>query len=300
MARSAIATAALALAVVTASLGGCQDPTGPRSDPGAHRDRPIRAGDAYVALGDSYTAAYRTGPTDERSGRCLRSLRNYPRLLAEELDLRLTDVSCGGATTDAGLSPQQWPNGDSVPPQAQALDEQTDLVTISLGANDHALFTGLVVTCVQLAVDDPDGRPCSDLVAQDPGRADRQFAEITRSVAALVRAAASAAPEARIVVVGYPRIFPEQGPCDQIPLASGDFALAYGVVDDINASLRAAAAETGTDFADLWSLTRGHDMCGEDPWIAGTDPTRDDGYPYHPFPEEQAAVADLLVAMVGS
>ena len=53
----------------------------------------------YVALGDSYTAAPLVPHTDLMDG-CLRSDRNYPQLVADELvNADLIDVSCGGAKT---------------------------------------------------------------------------------------------------------------------------------------------------------------------------------------------------------
>ena len=73
-----------------------------RSDPGATVSG---AGDAapaeavtYVAMGDSYTSAPGVGETVDAG--CFRSSSNYPSLVAADLGLALTDVSCGGATSD--------------------------------------------------------------------------------------------------------------------------------------------------------------------------------------------------------
>ncbi|MEO6471913.1 MAG: hypothetical protein ABIR57_08375, partial [Aeromicrobium sp.] len=55
----------------------------------------------YVALGDSYTSGPLIAPTSPGSPPyCLRSGSNYPSYLASYLKVKkLTDVSCGGAST---------------------------------------------------------------------------------------------------------------------------------------------------------------------------------------------------------
>ncbi|WQD13109.1 MAG: hypothetical protein U1U88_001280 [Lawsonella clevelandensis] len=63
---------------------------------------------------------------------CLNSARNYPRLAAVESGAELRDVSCSSATTDNFRDPQ-YPG---VPPQRDGLRPDTELVTVTLGAND--------------------------------------------------------------------------------------------------------------------------------------------------------------------
>ena len=47
----------------------------------------------YVALGDSYTAGPGILPQDTNFPGCLRSLKNYPHLVAADRNLQQTDVS---------------------------------------------------------------------------------------------------------------------------------------------------------------------------------------------------------------
>jgi hypothetical protein len=49
----------------------------------------------------------------------------------------------------------------------------------------------------------------------------------------------------------------------------------------------------------VWQASQGHDVCSADPWINGqrTDPTR--AQQFHPFANEQAAIADLIVSSLG-
>ena len=284
-------TAAAAL-VAVALLAGCQ---GEPPDVGATNGQPIGPHDEYVALGDSYTAAPFTGDKDSDDG-CVRSDVNYPHLVAEELDLDLTDVSCGGATTDSLDTEQVTVEGSRRPPQLEALSEDTDLVTIGIGANDFNLFGSLVQQCVVVATQDPNGAPCTEADQKNgesevEGRIDKIRTRLLFAIGQI----ADAAPNARVLVVGYPQFAPAAGTCEALPIAKGDYALARRFNELINLALVDAAAAADAEFVDVYTATEGHDICGEEPWIAGLEPRGDDAAPFHPYPEEQQAVADLIV-----
>ncbi len=284
------------LASVALLLAGC--PAEPRA-PEGNGDRPIAAGDRYVALGDSYTAGYLTGALDPDSGGCLRSLDNYPRRLARALDLELTDVSCGGATTEHVTTVQAPSHGSAVPPQIDAVGEDTALVTIGLGGNDFNLFGVLIVSCVLAAQQDPAGSPCSDLVAENPEALDN-VGKIRDRLVEVVGAVRDRAPEARVLLVGYPQPFPASTGCDQLPLADGDVPFAHDALISLNSAVASAARKTGAEYVDVGRASEGHDICSAEPWIAGATPPRTDGAAYHPYPEEQELVADLLLGVLES
>ncbi|MDQ6523329.1 SGNH/GDSL hydrolase family protein [Nocardioides sp. LHD-245] len=289
--RGGTTAVAVALALL---LAGCP---ATRRAPEGNPDRAIEAGDTYVALGDSYTAGYLTGALDPDSGGCLRSLDNYPHRLARELDLRLTDVSCGGATTEDVTAPQQPSRGGAVPPQLEAVDEDTALVTIGLGGNDFNLFGVLIVSCVQAGRQDPAGAPCADLAAENP-KAQDNIGKIRDRLVDVVDAVRDRAPEARIVLVGYPQTFPASTGCAQLPLAEGDIPFAYDALISLNSAVSSAARKTGAEYVDVWAASEGHDICAAEPWIAGAAPPRPDGAAYHPYPEEQELVAGLLLEVL--
>ncbi|MDQ6523331.1 SGNH/GDSL hydrolase family protein [Nocardioides sp. LHD-245] len=300
MSRRRAASVCAALLVAGGLLAACGDPDEePRHDAGANKGRSIEAGDRYVALGDSYTAAYLTGETDPESGACLRSLTNYPRLVAERLDLELVDASCGGATSRDVLSPQEKEGGTAIPAQIEAVTSTTDLVTISVGANDIDLYGIVIGTCVSLAESDPDGSPCTDLAEGTEDKGERNLAAVGDTLARIVRTVAAKAPKARVVLVGYPQTFPPERPCPDLRIAKGDVDFAYDAAREVTDTLRSAADAMGIEYVDVWSATAGHDICAEEPWIAGAEPDRGDGFAYHPFPEEQRTVADLLAATLG-
>ena len=47
------------------------------------------------------------------------------------------------------------------------------------------------------------------------------------------------------------------------------------------------------------AASEGHDICSDDPWINGRrKDRRTKAAPYHPMPAEQAAVAELILALL--
>lgn len=279
------------LLVVTAVLlAGCSDPPESKID----RSGSLPSGASYVALGDSYSAGPRLGPSTGPLG-CEQTRGNYPHLLAARLDLDLTDVTCGGATSADLTESQTPPNGEPVPPQLDALSSSTDLVTIGMGGNDGKVFSELVTTCVGKAVKDRAGAPCTAEGASFRTKVERQIGKLPTRMVESIEAVRERAPKATIVVVGYPALFPESGTCDLLPLARGDYPYARELVSRINDGLAAAADQAGVEYVDVWAATDGHDICATEPWIAGLVPAQA-GLEYHPYAREQAVVTDLLVA----
>jgi hypothetical protein len=163
-----------------------------RRDPRSSDVRPIEKGDEYVAIGDSYTGAPGTGPAAADDG-CLQSITNYPHQVAEKLGLKLTDVSCGFAMTLHATVPQVL-GPSRRPPQIGAVARTTDLVTISLGANDFNTFGSIVTTCTSLRAEDPDGAPCSKADAASKRPVETRMAQIEKRLVALIRLGHSVRP----------------------------------------------------------------------------------------------------------
>ena len=248
----------------------------------------------YVALGDSFASAPLVPVTDVANG-CFRSSANYPSQVARELGAELDDRSCGGARTEHFLRGQFA----DVEPQATALKRSTDLVTVGIGGNDDGVFAQLVGRCTRLRDRDPDGAPCREAMRSAGGdRLLSALEQTRRRVTDLLADARRRAPEARVVVVGYPRIVDADNTCDELPLARGDYAYAERVNRALTEALRAAARATGTTYVDVWAASAGHDICSDDPWVNGSVSDQKRAAAYHPFPEEQAAVARLVVETV--
>jgi lysophospholipase L1-like esterase len=259
---------------------------------------PTAAGQAYVALGDSYTASPLTGPGAGPPPGCLRSANNYPHLVAERSGARLTDVSCSGAQTRDFAAPQQTSGGVN-PPQYDALGAGTQLVTVGIGGNDIG-FGEIVQSCVSPT---PFGTPCRD--RWTAGGTDQLEARIDTLAGRLddvLDEVHSRAPDARVLVVGYPSVLPAEGPgCyPVVPYTAGDVEYLRGVLGDLNDTISGAASEGDATYVDTFTPTVGHDVCTPPGtrWIEGLVPTAP-AYPVHPNALGSEALARAVLATLG-
>ncbi|WP_158282930.1 SGNH/GDSL hydrolase family protein [Nocardioides silvaticus] len=253
-----------------------------------------RDGGEYVALGDSYTAASLTGPPQRPASWCGRSETNYPSLVAEELDMELVDVSCNGAST-RDLEGSQERANQTAPPQLDAVDDDTDLVTISLGGNDFG-FLGRIQYCAA-KYGDQGGSPCTDLNrAAGAQSVEALLPQVEDNVVTAIRDVRDQAPDAQIIVVGYPQPFPAEGTCEEAPLPAGDYPWARSVIEGLNDALAAAAEAEDVTHVDVATASEGHDICSDDPWVAGAVVPDKSTSPWHPYAEAADNIADLVVA----
>jgi lysophospholipase L1-like esterase len=265
--------------------------TGDHAQTGSQVTPRALAYDQYVAIGDSYTSGAGVPPGD-LSG-CMRSGRNYPNRLAERLDAQLTDDSCGGAWTTNVEQPQGTSAGTN-PPQLAALGRRTDLVTVSLGIND-AGFSAILERCTELALLDPQGSPCrASYQGPDGDALLSRLIVVGQSLERELGLVRQGAPRAQVVVVGYPQLVPEVGTCPDMPFATGDYAYFAEFLTDLDAIMRAAAHRAGVRFVSLLGPSRGHDVCaGDEAWVLGARPSPRTTV-WHPFANEQRAVAGLV------
>jgi lysophospholipase L1-like esterase len=251
----------------------------------------------YVALGDSFTAAPYVPSTSLADG-CFRSDGNYPQLVAAGLDAELLDVSCSGADTSDLTGEQPVAGGrGTVAPQLDAVTADTDLVTVSIGGNDEALFGTLVGRCT--AVARQSGSPCADELTAQYGDLREVTAGITKRVAAVLDEVQARAPEAEVVLVGYPRMVATDRSCAAMPLAEGDRPWLAGVEELLDDALKRAARRSGVEFADMRLASVGHEICSDAPWVNGRRTDQARALAFHPFEEGQQAVADVLLELLG-
>jgi lysophospholipase L1-like esterase len=257
----------------------------------------------YVALGDSYTSGPLIPDQTGRPPGCLRSTHNYPSLVAAALGAAsFTDVSCAGATTANMTRPQQVTPGIN-PPQLDALSARTTLVTVGIGGNNLD-FAGIVINCAELSFTSPFGSPCKDHYTA--GGTDRLALVVARTgprVAAVLAEIHQRAPQARVLVVGYPDLLPSTGHgCwPLVPIAYGDVPYLRGIEKKLNAMLAARAAAGGAAFVDTYTGSIGHDFC-QPPgvsWVEGLVPASP-AAPMHPNARGEKAMArQVLAALAG-
>lgn len=218
----------------------------------------------YVALGESYAAGVGAGRYDAASRDCRRSTVAHPELWrSRHAVVSFRFVACSGATVQ-----------DVIDDQVPSVTPETGLVTLTVGGND-AHFVDVMTDCTL-----GGERTCLNAVARAkrvisedlPGRLDRLFAAIE-----------TRAPHARVVVLGYPRLF-EPGSCSVLTAAKRD---AINAGADLMATVTAAAAErAGVVFADVRARFAGHGVCGAQPWLHGLTSPRSNSY--HPNRSGQA------------
>jgi lysophospholipase L1-like esterase len=245
----------------------------------------------YVALGDSYASG--PGIPTQVDTACARSDQNYPSLLAAAKNWQPTDVSCGGATT-AALAGSQG----TKPPQLDALDAGTDVVTLTIGGNDLG-FSDNLATSARLASDDPTGNPCQTFFTNTGAdRLEQRIQDIAPRIVEALDDIRGRAPRAKVLVVGYPDLFPDDGvgcTSSAMPLAAGDFAYLRDTEKKLNAMLASQASASGARYVDTYTPTVGHDMCkpAGERWIEPLAPVAP-AAPAHPNAQGQQVMATAV------
>jgi hypothetical protein len=212
----------------------------------------------YVSIGDSYTSGPGIEPYSPTAPEaCGQSERNYPHLVAKALNLSLTDVSCGGATT-ADETESQF---EGQPPQDDALNESTEVVTVSMGGNDNDLFFTLVEDCTLIdAYEKPSGTaPCRKRLQSF---VHTSFAADKAPVEASIVHIKELAPHAKVFFVGYPEITPQEGTCEAFPWYEGDLRWFRDGVQKVgNKLLETGAKANGAIFVNTFKPSEGHNAC---------------------------------------
>jgi hypothetical protein len=181
----------------------------------------------YLAIGDSYSAGEGLTPFADGTAldQCDRSANSqtpaYPTLLMQMLKLipwQFHFAACSGATVHDVFHPSPPRSGVIVPPQVNlTADQGVGLVTLTIGGN-NAIFPTVIRACMievscfaQLF---PPGGTDIELTAtkipQSPLSqwGPQTIKEIGAEDAALFTALRADFPSARIIVIGYPYLFP--------------------------------------------------------------------------------------------
>jgi hypothetical protein len=256
--------------------------------------------DLYVALGDSYTSGPAILPQDPAIPGCLRSQVNYPHLVARDLQqLSLVDVSCSGAQTKDMTSSQDVDPDPDPAPQFNALNANAKVVTLGIGGNDLG-FVDIAETCVRLATESPLATaPCRDYFVAN-GVITARLATLRTRLDGVLDGIAARAPAAKVFVVGYPAILPEDPAfylqCRPVlPVATGDIPYLRDKVEkQLNAVLRDRATAHGAFYVNTYRPSIGHDAC-QIPGVRWVEPVAPaaDAAPVHPnrFGMEATAAA---------
>lgn len=257
---------------------------------------------------------------------CHRSTTAYSQRIYEKLDFDgdLGFHACSGAEIKDLLPGDQLPDANNVgtpdegalnvpdhtnvgeAPQLDHLDEDTSLVTVSIGGNDVG-FAEVVKKCVLNGITEWTGG-CRQPMDQSTRE---KIINLEDELVGLYNKIQQQAPNARVVVVGYPRMFPDR---TYPPLEVGP-SLEWGDIDEpiepadqqwmndmarlLNRTTENAARTAEVEYVDVYDALDGHEIGTQYSWINDTDFELENGKAFdmgsfHPNDRGQAAIAQLV------
>jgi lysophospholipase L1-like esterase len=220
----------------------------------------------YVALGDSYSSGLGAG--DYSGGSCERSAKAYPTLWAAAHDpVTFVSRACSNATTSSVISGQ-----------LSALRASTTLVTLTIGGNDVG-FVHVMTTCVLL--------PTSFCVSAIKEAEAKIRSGLPGELNGVLAAISARAPDARVVVLGYPVPYDLSRSSSCLGLSTTDRIDLNQAANQLDGQIQAAARRHGDVFADVRAAFAGHEICDSRRWLNSVD-WLDIGVSYHPTATGQA------------
>jgi GDSL-like Lipase/Acylhydrolase family len=273
----------------------------------------------YLAIGDSYSAGEGLTPflpgTAETNCDRSQSQAYSEKLVFSPSRVAKSFTACSGAIIRDVLHPALR-NGIVVPPQVDGqVHPDVGLVTLTIGGN-NALFSKIVMACFEeahctSATFPPKGVTGVEDVKPGPlvaAWAPATLLAIGKEYSTLFPILRADFPHARIVVIGYPYLFPG-GPAR---LSNLD---CFSVLRRFSEPVRDGIRNLQTEFNDLTyeeavaahiefvspvAIWRGHEPCGDlgqytnsiKPYLSFSNPI--DGGTFHPNSSGQAALASLV------
>ncbi|MFB6814803.1 SGNH/GDSL hydrolase family protein [Streptomyces sp. NPDC056347] len=205
------------------------------------------AAGGYVALGDSYSSGVGAGSYTSDSGDCRRSTKAYPYLwAAANSPSSFAFVACSGATTSSVASTQLG-----------ALSSSTGLVSVTAGGNDVG-FADVMQDCVLSGES-----ACLSSISTAVSRMNNSLPSGLSSLYTSIR---SRAPQAHVVVLGYPRFYQLSGSCIA-GLTEKERSAINNASDVLNGVIAKQAANAGFTFSSVVDEFTGHELCSGDAWL---------------------------------
>jgi lysophospholipase L1-like esterase len=208
--------------------------------------------------------------------------------------------ACAGARTEHFFKSKA-----GEPPQVEHADAGTSLITLSVGGNDLG-FTRVLAGCI-LSL--PWSGGCQE---QDAALESREPA-LRQALTTIVQRLQERSPRARIILLGYPRLFGEvEGEAlDNLGVADQRWLNAQGAeLNDLIREVAAAAdqelagrgAPGSVEFIDVYSAFTGHEVGTGAPYVNGLDVDLSafevEFHSYHPNAAGYTALAELVTRQV--
>ena len=249
-----------------------------------------------VALGSSFAAGPGIAPVVDRGA--MRSGRNYPHLVAQALDARLTDATVSGATTETILRSPQRTTGGRYAPQIEAVDDSADIVTITAGGNDLGYLGGVLLAAVTAPLERRKlTRPISHVLRSRSHVPDQDAVESATSGLVAICDEVRKRSRARVILVAYLPIFDAQPTAEVAARFTADeIATFRRIATQLDDVYLEASRRSGAELVDSSSYGEGHGVGSGDPWVNDLQPVRQLGSSFHPNAEGMRVVADRVVA----
>jgi lysophospholipase L1-like esterase len=283
---------------------------------------------SYLALGDSYSAGEGLPPFADGTAvtACDRSVNSaYPTLLSSWLgtsgsQVPLTFTACSGALVSEILKPAHRPGGLVQPQISGVVQPSVGLVTLTIGGN-NAIFSKVVTTCLTAGRCLQEAFPPPNVAEATAGPIPRgpllakwgpgTIEEIGTEDAAVFRELRHDFPNARIVVIGYPYLFPK-APAPGFPyippacasilnrLSADERAGIRTLQDEFNDRIYEEAVAAGVEYVSPAKIWDDHEPCGTSgqytnsvkPYLNFPNPIN--GGSFHPNAAGQQTLAALL------
>jgi lysophospholipase L1-like esterase len=261
-------------AIALVVTGGVLAPPASASAGNGHHHATVLA-----ALGDSYSSGEGNPPFDPAADGCDRSAQAWPLLAAADLGWRAANLACSGAQTNDVVT-----SFKGQPAQTDALAKlrpRPDVVTITIGGND-AGFAKVLGTCF-----------VTDCAGVIPAAETAILTVLPDRLADTYSAVEAAAPRAKLVVVGYPRLFPaHQSEVTGCPwLTDAERRGLNAAAKLLNGVIAVEAWLAGAKYVDVSRTLEGHELCTSDSWLV---PLTAPSGAAHPTAEGQQAIADKV------
>ncbi|HWS34712.1 MAG TPA: GDSL-type esterase/lipase family protein, partial [Actinoplanes sp.] len=143
---------------------------------------------------------------------------------------------------------------------------KTGLVTITAGANDLR-FKQVLAACLDAAT----------AVACERGNiaVNRKLKALPRDLVRMLHTVTTTAPDARVVITGYPLPFARKRTCPSVPVSAKIRVRANQIVTRLNKTISAAATRAKVRYVDVEQEFAGHGLCSPRPWLVGVSGMRD-------------------------
>lgn len=263
----------------------------------------------YVALGDSYSSGDGAGdydPSTAEPGGCWRSENAYPRLISEEYEFSgtLAFFACSSHKGEDMLSQLGTPES-----QIERVTDHTSLVTVGIGGNDLGFIPVLRTCMVRMPI--LDNTACVDQEEEVSDRMDR-FEETLTQVLEEIH---ERAPDARTLVLGYPRLFPEDPTGMYYTLSVSDQEWLNTVAQRFNEMIRDTVYRVdgevygerdvgSVEYVNVFSSLNGYEVSADEAWLNGIvlgelgEGLEVDRASFHPTAEGQMSIAERVRSQI--